>query len=123
MDPSEKILENLAVRITKLEVQSRRWKLATVLLGLIGIVFVLLGAKPAQRMEPTVLRARTVEAEQFTLKGVDGHTYARLILDPDLQRESDHALGTLSPAALEFYDVNGRVAVILPTPPKVTPLR
>ena len=123
MDPSERILGQLAVRITKLEAQSRRWKLATALLVLIGVVFVLLGAKPAQRMESTLVRARQVEAEQFILKGQDGHTYARLILDPDLQRENDHAFGTPSPAALEFYDVYGRVAVILPTPPKVTPVR
>ena len=116
-------LEDLAARVAQLEKQTRRWKLAAALLGTFGVLFILTAAKAPQRMEPTVLRARAVEAEEFLLKGEDGHVYARLTLDPDLQRLNAGALGPLSPAALEFYDVNGHIAVIVPTTPKMVPAR
>ena len=116
-------LEDLTARVAQLEKQTRRWKLATALLGIFGALFILTAAKAAQRMEPTVLRARAVEAEEFLLKGEDGHVYARLTPDPDLQRLNAGALAPLSPAALEFYDVNGHIAVIVPTTPKMVPAR
>jgi hypothetical protein len=114
MNPKPSSFEDLPSRVSKLEAQSRRWKLATGLLGLVGVPFVLIGAKPADRLEPPVVRARAVEAQEFVLKDESGHIFARLTLNGDKKRQNQLALGKISPAALEFYDENGDVASTVP---------
>jgi len=86
-------LQNLAARVEKLESQNRRWKLASALLSLCGAGFLLMGAKPADRLDRQVIRASTVEAQEFLLKDEDGHVYARLSLN----------------GAKKAFQLNGRV--------------
>ena len=114
MFPDQANFTDLAARIAKLEVQNRRWKLAASLLGLVGLSFVILGAKPVERFDPPVVRARVVEAEEFQLKDDNGHVYARLSLNPEKKRQDQPALGKVSPAVLEFYDENGDVVSTVP---------
>jgi hypothetical protein len=52
--------------------------LAAAALALSSASLVLAGAKVADRVDPQVLRARTVEAQDFVLKDEDGHIYAAL---------------------------------------------
>lgn len=114
MVPNHLNFADLAGRIAKLEVENRRWKLATGLLGLLGVSVVLMGAKPLERFDPPVVRARVVEAEEFQLKDDNGHIYARLTLNPDKNRQNQPAVGKVSPAMLEFYDENGDVVSTVP---------
>jgi len=57
-------------------------KLGSGLIALSCISLLLLGAKAADRNESTVIRAGTVEAQDFLLKDEDGRIYARLSLNP-----------------------------------------
>ncbi|HYU23389.1 MAG TPA: hypothetical protein VEM60_09635 [Candidatus Dormibacteraeota bacterium] len=50
------------------------------LLVLLAISVALMGAKPADRIVPPMVRASTVEAQEFILKDPDDHVYARLSL-------------------------------------------
>jgi len=123
MDAKQSSFEDLAARIAKIEVQSRRWKLTTGLLALLGISFVMIAAKPADRLEPAVVRARVVEAEDFLLKDDNGHVYARLTLNRDRKRLGDRVFGHVSPAELEFYDANGDLALTIPGTPGMVPAK
>jgi hypothetical protein len=123
MSPIQPNFEDLAARVTRVEVQNRRWKLATGLLGLVAISFVVMGAKPADRLEPPVIRARVVEAEDFVVKDQNGHVYARLTVNLLRKRLGERALGQLSPAELEFYDANGDLALTVPGTPGILPAK
>jgi hypothetical protein len=96
--------------VEKLESQNRRWKVATLLLALSSATLVLAAAKPADRIDPNVVRARVVEAQDFILKDEDGQVHARLSLTPDVK-----AIGRISiypnpeGPSLRFYDESGRV--------------
>jgi hypothetical protein len=114
MIPTQTNLENLAVRMTQLEAQNRRWKVATCILGLLTVSLLVVAAKPADRLEPPVVRARAVEAEEFLLRDEGGHVFARLGLNADKRRQNQLALGKVSPAVLDFYDENGDVASTVP---------
>jgi hypothetical protein len=115
--------EDLPERVSKLEVQNRRWKCSIVLLSLLGISFVVMGSKPADRLEPGVVRARVVEAEDFILKDANGHVYARLTLNGDKKHHNELAVGKISPAVLEFYDENGDVVSTVPPTDGFLPVR
>ena len=58
MKYSQPEFQVLASRLDKLEAQNRRWKVAGILLGLFIVSPVLIAAKPADRSDPSVVRAR-----------------------------------------------------------------
>lgn len=121
MDSDATNLEVLAARVTRLESQNRRWKLAVSLLGVLSGSLMLTAAKPADRFELPVVRARAIEAQDFVLKDENGQVYARLRLTEN--RKALQVFGHRSPAALEFYDSNGDLAVTVPNAPGVVPVR
>ncbi len=86
MNSSQANLDLLAARVQKLEASNRHWRLVNALLLLSGVSVVLMGAKPADRLEPPVVRAGTVEAQAFILRNETGHVYARLSLNPSTPR-------------------------------------
>lgn len=129
---AETNLQALAARVEKLEAQNRRWKLAGGLAALFGASFLLMGAKPADRIEPPTVRASTVEAQEFILKDENGHVYARLSLSPSApamkqQNGRTYLIPTdLIPAgqaALQFYSDKGEVVWTAPTSPTYVPVK
>ncbi len=131
MNQTETDLRSLAARGEKLEAQNRRWKIASTLLALLGASFLAIGAKPADRIEPTVLRATSVEAHEFILKDEDGHVHARLSLSPSvLGMKQPNGLLRMVPsqlvpgqAALQFYDERGQVLWTAPSNPMMIPVK
>src|SRR5437879_13443027 len=117
MNSPEANLDLLVARVQKLEGSNRRWRLLNALLLLSGVSVVLMGAKPADRLEPNVIRAGSVEAQEFILKDETGHVYARLSLNPSIPKTTQKGRTYLLPndkfpggeAALQFYDEKGAV--------------
>src|SRR5215472_12017898 len=79
-------------------------------------------AAKADRIEPDVLRARSVEAQEFLLKDENGHVHARFSLTPSLPLldQSGRLLPPEPPrldnvpvmpgqASLQFYDEKGKL--------------
>jgi hypothetical protein len=123
-------LQNLVARVEKLESQNRRWKLASSLLSLLGVAILLMGAKPADRFDKQVIRAGTVEAQEFLLKDDDGHVYARLSLDgagKAIQLNGRIFVvpnqKLLGEPALQFYDDKGNVVWTAPSKPELMTVR
>lgn len=127
--------QTLVTRVEKLESQNRRWKLASALLSLFGVAFLFMGAKPADSFDKQVIRASTVEAQQFVLKDEDGHICARFSLTPSLPIRF-LAPGPSSPrfytapgqavpvqASLQFYDDKGNVVWTAPSRPELMTVR
>ena len=107
MQHTEPDFQALAARMDKLEAQNRKWKLASILLGLSSASLVLVAAKPADRIDPGVIHARTVEAQDFVLKNADGQVLARLTLNPNKKDTSGRSF--INPPvgpALQFYNEN-----------------
>jgi hypothetical protein len=75
---NDELVQALQMRVSKLEARSRRWSA----LGLAGVLLVLVGASRSETADPTVIRARTVEARDFLLKDEDGRVRARLSVYP-----------------------------------------
>ena len=140
MNSSPADLQTLAARAEKLEAANRRWKSACV----IALVFVLsllfLSTRHAERaraaatpdrVEPDVLHVRTVEAQDFVLKDVDGHVYARLSIAPSLtvvdQNGRSARVYDMSvipgQALLQFYDEKGKVVWSAPSKPQFMTVR
>ena len=71
MNSTETNLDLLASRVQKLEASNRRWKLVNSLLVLLAVSVALMGAKPADRIVPPMVRASTVEAQELILKDPD----------------------------------------------------
>ncbi len=123
MNSLQTSLDLLAARIQKLETANRHWKFVNGLLLLIGASVVLMGAKPADRLEPNVIRAGSVEAQEFILKDETGHVYARLSLNPSIPKTTQKGRTYLLPsdkfpggeAALQFYDEKGAVLWTAPS--------
>jgi len=88
MNSTQTNLDLLASRVQKLEASNRRWKLVNSLLVLLAVSVALMGAKPADRIVPPMVRASTVEAQEFILKGPDDHVYARLSLGRALDNQA-----------------------------------
>jgi len=86
MNSQQANLDLLAARVQSLETSNHGWKLLNAVLVLSIASVVLMGAKPADRLEPNVIRAGSVEAQEFILKDETGHVYARLSLNPSLPR-------------------------------------
>ncbi len=124
-------LKTLAARLDKLEAQNRRWKLATVLSILSGVSLALMGAKTVDRVEPPVIRASTVEAQDFVLKDEGGRIRARLSMDLGAKevKVKDRVYRIFPPqtipgqAALQFYDDIGDVVLTLPANPTLMPVK
>jgi hypothetical protein len=123
MDSNESTLKALMARVAKLEAQSRRWKMAAGVFALLASVVVLTGASRADRIEPGLVRARSVEAREFILKDATGQVHARLSLDQDRKRSSSRAFGHSTEAVLEFYDEQGDVTLSVPAAPGMVPTK
>jgi hypothetical protein len=121
MDSDLSNLQALTIRIAKLEKQNHHCKLLTGFLGILSVSLFLTAAKPADRFEPPLVRAHTIEAQDFILKDENGEVYARLRLKQD--RKSTSIFGHSSPATLEFYDSNGDLAVTVPNSPGIVPVK
>ena len=123
MTSSQINLDLLVARVQKLEASNHRWRCASALLLLSGIAVFLMGAKPADRLEPNVIRAGSVEAQEFILKDETGHVYARLSLNPSLPKMTQKGGAYMFPsdklpggeAALQFYDEKGGVLWTAPS--------
>ena len=135
MNSSQVDVQTLAARIEKLESANRRWKFVNAALLLFGVSIFLMGAKPADRIEPQgVVKAHTVEAQDFVLKDDDGHVYARLSLTPGLIPMDQNGRLYAAPnsprlytapaqtvpgqASLQFYDERGQLLWSAPTKPQ-----
>ena len=118
-------LQSLSARLDKLETQARRWKLTALVLAVSSASLVLIAAKSADRLDSSVIRARSVEAEDFILKDQDGQVYARLSLRPHPKKFGQSFL--YSPAvpasSLEFYDQNGEAIWTAPQSPTMMPAK
>jgi hypothetical protein len=121
-------LQSLAARLNRLESQNRNWKLATVLLAACSAPLFLMAAKAADDIDPKVIHARTVEAQDFVVKDAAGQIRARLTLNPQvkLQRQAYspeiNVNAPLGPA-LQFYDGQGEVIWTEPRNPSMIPAR
>lgn len=133
MDSSQTNLELLAARVQRLEASNHRWKVLNALLVISIASVVVMGAKPADRLEPNVIRAGSVEAQEFILKDTGGHVYARLSLNPSMARlkqsngrtyfvPSD-ALAIPDQPALQFFDDKGDVVWTVPQGPMLRPAK
>jgi len=132
MNSPQTNLDLLIARVQKLETSNRRWILLNALLLLSGVSVVLMAAKPADRLEPNVIRAGSVEAQDFVLKDEAGRVYARLSLNPSMARlkqsngrtyfvPSD-ALAVPGQPALQFFDDKGDVVWTVPQAPTLRPV-
>src|SRR6266478_4299198 len=129
MNATQSEFNSLTSRIERLEVQNRRWRLVNALLLLSGVSVFLMGAKLADRIELPVVRAGTVEAQEFILKDKDGQVYARLSLGRAFATKRPNGLyfmpNMVSPAqaTLQFYDEKGDVLWTAPSSPTMIPVR
>jgi len=133
MNSSQANLDLLAGRVQRLEASNHRWKLLSVLLALSIASLVVMGAKPADRLQPPVVRAATVEAQEFLLKDESGHVYARLSMNPSVAAVKQpngrtylvpsDSLGIPGQPALQFYDERGQVLWTVPQEPMLRPVK
>jgi len=127
MKYTEPELEPLVARLEKLEAQNRKWKLASILLGLSSLSLVLMAAKSADHLDPRVVHARTVEAQDFVLKDEDGQVRARLTLNANKFSHDRNILDPTDPtygsSALQFYDDKGDPIWTAPQAPLMLPAK
>lgn len=97
----------LLQRVERLEQGVRRWKLAALVLLLGCLVLLLAGFDYAQ---PNLVKARSVEAQNFVLRDADGQIRARMAVGEDGPR-------------LSFFDEHGKVISSLPLKPEMRPAR
>jgi hypothetical protein len=121
-------LQALSARLDRLEIQARRWKLATVVLALSSTSLILIAAKRADHVDSPVIHARTVEAQDFVVKDEDGQIRARLALNFQLKIRRDMSgrevdMNVPMGPALQFYDSNGDAIWTEPGAPKMIPAR
>lgn len=143
MNSSPLDVQALAARVEKLESANRRWKSASAIALLFVISMLLLSARHAERvaaaaradrLEPDVLHARTVEAQDFVLQDADGHIHARLSLTGRVGAKlANGPNGPLyltpgdgaqpSQALLQFYNDKGDVVWTAPSKAQFIPTR
>jgi len=132
MNSTNSEIQILAVRVERLEAQNHWWKLISALFALSGVSLVLMGAKPADRIGPPMVRASTVEAQEFILKDETGHIFARLSLNLPIKTvKQPNGRMYLIPqnqaipgqAALQFYDDKGDVLWTVPSMTQVLPAK
>ena len=109
MTTAEVDLQELALRVRALEKQSRRWKIFSLLALLLLAFSMTTGLRAQGDLEPSLLRAKSVEAQGFALKDFAGNVRAAL-------RMKD------SRPVLELYDSFGRVMWSTPAKSGATPL-
>ncbi len=97
----------LIQRVEGLERGNRRWKLAALVLLLSCLVLLLAGFDYPQ---PNLVKARSVEAQNFVLRDADGRIRARMAIGEDGPR-------------LSFFDEHGNVTASLPLKPEMKPAR
>jgi len=97
----------LMQRVERLERENRRWKV-TVLLLLLGCLVLLLAG--FDYPQPFLVKARSVEAQNFVLRDADGQVRARMAISEDGPR-------------LSFFDEHGDVITALPLKPEIRPAR
>ena len=97
----------LIQRVERLERGDRRWRLAAVILLLVCLVLLLAAFDYPQ---PNLVKARSVEAQNFVLRDADGQIRARMALSEDEPR-------------LTFFDERGNVISSLPLKPEIRPAR
>ena len=127
MESTNNDLQALSARLDKLETQNQRWKLAAILLALSSTSLVLSAAKPADQTDPSVIHARTIEAQDFVLKDEDGQIRAQLAVNPTNKKEVNgkHVL-IMNPAsgpALQFFNANGDAIWTAPQSPAMIPAK
>lgn len=108
MTKAEIDVTELVERVCKLERQNRRWKLATLLLLFVVASSLATGLLAQERIEPPLMRAKTVEAQSFLLKDADGNIGGRMNLRGDRPN-------------FELYDKSGKVVWSAPTKPELIP--
>ncbi len=123
MQLTDNDVQSLATRMDKLESQNRKWKLATIVLGLTSASLIAMAAKPADHYDPNVIHVRTVEAQEFVLKDDDGQVHARLTLNPRPNVSRNAILLNSEGAALQFYDNNGKPTWTEPGIPSMLPAK
>jgi len=133
MNSSQANIDLLTAQVQRLEASNHRWKLLNALLVLSIASVVVMGAKPADRLQPPVVRAATVEAQEFILKDETGHVYARLSLNPSVpERKQSNGRTYLIPSeslaipgqpALQFFDDKGDVVWTVPQGPTLRPVK
>ena len=134
MNPFLADMETLAARVEKLESANRLWKSANAIALLLVISLLLLGTRHAERVaaaaradriEPDVLHARSVEAQDFVLKDADGHVFARLSFARKASGRS--YLAPSEPASgqarRQFYNDKGDVVWTAPSKAQFIPAR
>ncbi len=113
MKENEELIRALQIRVSKLEAQARRWRALSVLVLLAGVLLVLIGASRSETTDPTVIRAKTVEARDFVLKDEHGrvrgrwssHTTEKVTTTTREGKAYDFELPR--DPALQFFDENG----------------
>ena len=143
MNSSSFDVQTLAARVEKLESANRRWKSVSAIALLLILSLLLLSTRHAERVaaaaradriEPDVLHARSVEAQDFVLKDSDGHVYARFGLSPKVGGKLGNGPniplylvpkdGVLpGQAVLQFYDDNGNAVWTAPSKPQFMTVR
>ena len=133
MNSPEVDVQTLAARIEKLEAANSRWKSASAIALLFILSMLLLTTRHAERVaaarpdrvEPNVLHARTVEAEDFVLKDADGHVHARFSITPSLAAMDQGSSRVLpsGQASIQFYDEKGKVVWSAPAKPQFITVR
>jgi len=97
----------LLQRLERLEQANRRWKLAALIMLMACLVLLAAGFDFAQ---PNLVKARSVEAQNFVLRDADGQIRARMAIGDDGPR-------------LSFFDEQGNVVSSLPLKPEMRPAR
>ena len=121
--------QDLTSRIERLETVNRRWRLITIVLLVSVLSVILIAAKAADRVEPSVLRVTTVEARELILKDEKGNVCARLSVLPIIERAGNGVPVTIiqsdstDRAVLTIYDDRGRPAWTAPPSPILVPAR
>jgi hypothetical protein len=126
MNFTEPEFQALAARLDKLEAQNGKWKLASILLAVSSASLVLIAAKPADNIDPRVIHARTVEAQDFVIKDEDGQIRARLTLNPQVRiKKGAPEINVNAPVgpALQFYNDKGDAIWTEPGLPTMIPAR
>ena len=93
--------------VEQLQREKRRWKISTIVLALVCIVFLLSAFDYPQ---PSLVKARSVEAQSFVLRDIDGHVWARMAISADGPQ-------------LIFFNEHGNVVSSLPLKAEVRPAR
>jgi len=110
MTRTEFDVADLVERVRKLERQNRRWKLASLFLLFVIASSLATGLVAQERIEPPLMRAKTVEAQSFLLKDSDG------IIRGQMNMRSGRP-------TFELYDKSGNVVWSAATKAELIPAR